>query len=151
MILNPYNPPVPVTHQPMNVEIYAGAADEDAEADLGAQSVEKTVAKQFREILYDQTQVNAYGCTVVATYTALSNLTGKIVPYSVMRATISKMIKDGKFRNQFGAKLSDGVQYALEDFNREFGTAYKSNRIYVSASSLVQALKVSPVVSGLYY
>lgn len=68
-----------------------------------------------------------------------------------MRATVERMKKDGKFRDGFGAKLSDGVKYALEDFNREFGTKYVSNTIYVSASSLVRALKVSPVVSGLYY
>ena len=64
-----------------------------------------------------------------------------------MRATVERMKKDGKFRDGFGAKLSDGVKYALEDFNREFGTKYVSNLIYVSASSLVRALKVSTVVS----
>lgn len=68
-----------------------------------------------------------------------------------MRLTIERMKKDGKFRDGFGAKLSDGVEYALADFNREFRTGYKQNRIYVSASSLVKALKASPVVSGLYY
>lgn len=56
-----------------NLEFTDGATDCEVEEDLGAQSVEKAVRKQFLDILYDQTNVNAYGCTVVATYTALSN------------------------------------------------------------------------------
>lgn len=135
----------------MREDFPLGAVDEDTEAEFGAQEVEKTVEKKFLDLIYDQTQVNPYGCTVVATYTALSNLTGKVVPYSVMRATVERMKKDGKFRDGFGAKLSDGVEYALADFNKEFKTKYASNRIFVSASSLVRSLKVSPVVSGLYY
>lgn len=135
----------------MEIEIYPGATDEETEDDLGAQTVEKTVSKSFRDIIYDQTQVDPYSCTVVATYTAISNKTGKIVSYDLMRNTLERMENDGKFRKGFGAKLSDGVKYALEDYNREFKTSLKAVRVTVSASSLVKALRISPVVSGLYY
>jgi hypothetical protein len=56
------------------------------------------VHKKFVDIIYNQLEVDPYSCTIVATYGALSNLTGKIVPYSVMRGTLDRMIRDGKFR-----------------------------------------------------
>lgn len=44
----------------MKVEILPGATDDDTEADLGAQEVEKTVEKKYLDILYDQNRVNPY-------------------------------------------------------------------------------------------
>ena len=135
----------------MEIEIYPGATEDEEETEAGAQEVEKTVSKSFRDIIYSQNEIDPYSCTVVATYTALSNKTGKIVPYDLMRKTLARMEKDGKFRKGFGAKLSDGVKYALEDYNKEYKTSLKAVKITVSASSLVKALRISPVVSGLYY
>lgn len=44
----------------MKVEILPGATDDDTEAELGSQSVEKTVEKKYLDILYDQSRVNPY-------------------------------------------------------------------------------------------
>lgn len=44
----------------MKVEILPGATDDDTEAELGSQSVEKTVEKKYLDILYDQTNVHPY-------------------------------------------------------------------------------------------
>ena len=128
-----------------------GALDEEIEQPLGADEVPKGIRKCYNDFLYDQTQIDAYSCTVVATYTALSNLSEKAVPYSLMKKSLDRMAKDGKFKPGFGALLSDGVKYALEDFNAEFRTKYKANRIYLSASSIYNALGKSPVVTGVKY
>lgn len=44
----------------MKVEIYPGASDEETEAELGSQTVPKTIEKQFKDVLYDQNLVNPY-------------------------------------------------------------------------------------------
>jgi len=135
-------------------EFVDGAIESEEESEdvlLGVGEVEKGVWKVFNDVIYNQNEVDAYSCTVVATYTALSNLTGKTVPYSLMNSTLSRMRKDGKFKDGVGAYLKDGVKYALEDWNEKFKTNYKAQLIVLSPQTIVRGLKSSPIVTGIKY
>lgn len=139
----------------MIIELHGGAEDVAPE-EVETESEEVAggipeVHKKFLDIIYNQLEVDPYACTVVATYGALSNLTGKIVPYQVMRDTLAKMAKDGKFRKGFGASLDDGTAYALADFNAWAGTSFKRKAFAASFFSIHSALSTSPVVHGIKY
>lgn len=71
----------------------------EAPEEAGASQVPKGIRKKFVDVLYNQLEIDPYACTLVATFTALSNMTGKVVPYSVMRAALKKISDDGKFRS----------------------------------------------------
>lgn len=134
-------------------EFVNGAVEEEVDKDeeVAGWDWEKGVFKMFNDIIYNQLEVNPYSCTVVATYTALSNLTGKSVPYSLMLATLERMRKDGKFTENVGAYLKDGVEYALADFNTYCGSNWKANRIVLSPASIINGLKKSPIVTWIKY
>lgn len=135
-------------------EFVEGAIESEEESEdilLGTGEFEKGVWKVFNDVIYNQNEVDAYSCTVVATYTALSNLTGKTVPYSLMRRTLERMRLDGKFKDGVGAYLKDGVKYALEDWNATFNTSYKAQLIVLSPQTIVRGLKSSPIVTGIKY
>lgn len=131
--------------------IVDGATDWEAEEDVWSVEVEKGIWKQFAWIEYNQTEVDAYSCTVVSTFTALSNLTWKTVDYALMRETLAKMEKAGKFRKGFWASLKNGVEYSVMEWNAKFGTNYEAKLITLSPSSIIEGLKHSPVVTGVYY
>lgn len=135
------------------IEIVGGATEDEGTEDdtAGASETPKGVHKQFLDIIYNQLECDPYACTVVATYGALSNTTGKIVPYSVMRATLKRMAIDGKFRHGFGASLEDGVTYALQDFNAFAGTKLKKRKFWASFANVHNALAKSAVVHGIKY
>lgn len=120
------------------------------EDDAGA-IVEKGVRKQFKDALYNQLEVDPYSCTVVATATAITNLTGKIIPYSLMKKALDNMKKDGKFTSGYGAALRDWVNYMVMAFNEEFKASITPVLIPLTESSLYHGLKFSPVVSGIKY
>ena len=102
-------------------------------------------------IKYNQLKVDPYSCTVVATYGCLSNMANKVVGYDTMIGTLDRMKKDGKFRSWSGAKLSDGMSYALSDFNAVYGTNFKAFRL--NPSNVYQVVecfkKKSGVVTGI--
>ena len=69
-----------------------------------------------------------------------------------MLDTLTRLEQDGKFRQGFGGKLSDGVQYATEDFNDLFGTNIKFSAIGLNELEIMEALKSgSPISTGIKY
>jgi len=137
----------------MNDEFFAGAIDSEEPQDDTAGSIGGVsgVHKKFLDIIYNQKNVDNYACTVVATYGALSNTTGIIIPYPVMIGTIARMRKDRTFRDKFGASLDDGTRYALEDFNKYTGRKFKREKIWASFENVHNALEHSAVVHGIKY
>lgn len=103
-------------------EFFAGAIDSEEVSDdvAGAAQKPEGVHKHFLDIIYNQLEVDAYSCTLVASFGALSNTYDKIVPYQLMRDTLAKMLRDGKFTPKSGAELKYGVKYAVEAFNAAF-------------------------------
>lgn len=97
---------------------------------------------------YNQLKVDPYACTIVATYSALTDrmkdqngIITATVPYSVMIGTLERMVKDGKFRHGFGANLADGVRYATEDFNKWRGSHITATQITMTYDNMVMAMK----------
>lgn len=109
------------------------------------------IKKYFKDYLYNQLVVDSSSCTLVSTFTALSNKYDVEVPYEVMREALEAMRRDGKFTNGVGAYLKDGVDYALDAFNRKFNKSIVARPFALDGVQLWYALGVSPVVTGFRY
>lgn len=138
----------------MKEELYeevGGAEEYSSTEEFAGGVVEKGIQKKFVDILYNQLYVNPYACTIVATATAISNFTWKVIPYSLMKDVWKKGVKEGWMKEWYGGKLNDGVHYMVEAYNKSFNDNIVPVYFLVTPSSLYEGLKKSPVVSGIYF
>lgn len=126
---------------------------------LPEKGIWKTFATHKDESVYsaNQLEVDPFSCTVVSTFSALTDYTKdsnghatKIVPYDIMKLALENMKKDGKFRSWYGAKLSDGVNYSLAVFNDTYGSNIKAVQIKLTAENMIPWMKGgSSIVTGI--
>lgn len=135
-------------------QIIWGATDVEISNELAGSSIqpiERWIQKKFVDILYNQLEVNPYACTIVATATAISNLTWKVIPYSLMKDVWNKGVSEWWLKENYGGALNDAVHHMVEAYNTHFKDCIRTNFIVLTESSLYDALKHSPVISGINY
>ena len=92
------------------------------EVEAGDQTVPAGIYKTGGDILLNQLEVDPCSCFLVACYGALADMTGNIPTPALMKQTLARLKADGKFTPWLGWQMTDGAQYACEDFNKAFGT-----------------------------
>lgn len=144
---------------PTNWAIDVIAEQQDFFGGLPEKGIWKTFATNEDESVYaaNQLEVDPYSCTIVSTFSALTDYTKdsnwhatKIVSYDTMKIALENMKKDGKFRPGYGALLSDGVNYSLAVFNATYGTNIKAVQIALTAENMIPWMKKgSSIVTGI--
>lgn len=124
---------------------------EGIEASSGSVVPVTGIRKQFSNFMLNQLDTDPYSCTLYSTWNVLGNLTGLSLSKERRKAVFDKMVSDGKMRPGFGALIDDGMRYALDAFNAEFGTFYVPHKILLSANSIMSALAHSGIVTGIRF
>lgn len=135
------------------MEITNGCIEENLldDEELGGE-IEKGVWKAYKEILFNQKEVDPYSCTFFATATSLSNFDGRKLPLQVIKESFKDAVDKKIFTSGVGAKLAPVVDIVLSKANDYWGTQYKSKLIQLTPSNIIEALKKgSPVVTGIKY
>lgn len=103
-------------------------------------------------IFYNQLDIDPYSCTLVGSFTALSNYTWKVVPIEVMKEAFEAYKTSGKFTPWYGGLGTDGAKFALDAFNAHFGTNIKMNTCELNVQNIISALEEgSPISTWIKY
>lgn len=136
-----------------------GAIEEKATDEVaGALEVPKVIIRAPMPeniIMYNQLNVDPYACTIVATFTAISNLLNVRFSYQIsyqnMINVLNNMKADGKFTSKVGAYLQDAIDYSLVEIEKQCGKKVKSHKILLTLPAVLEGLKHSCVVTGIKY
>lgn len=114
--------------------------------------VEKGVFKCFNNKLYNQKIVDAFSCTLVSAFTALSNGKNVDVPVELMQEAFKEYHDSGKFTPWVWGSLVNGAEFALKHFNRHFGTNVKYECLPFTIQNGINAIKWGfPFTSWIKY
>ena len=102
-------------------------------------------------IMYNQLNVDPYACTIVATFTAVSNLLNDRFAYKNMQVVLEKMDNAKKFTPKVGAYLEDAINFSLENINQNREKKVVAHKILLTLPAVLEGLKHSCVVTGIKY
>jgi hypothetical protein len=117
------------------------AQDEDIPLGNVSGTVEKGIFKVYNNINYNQKLVDAFSCTLVSAFTALSNSKNIVVPLEVIQEAFKEYASSGKFKAGFGGGLEDGAIFALKHFNLYAKTNVKHKVLPFTIENAVATLK----------